>query len=218
MVPSGIYHVLCRGNNRQTIFREDSDQSKILSLLARYKKRYSVDMFHYELMDNHVHLIVQAPKETALARAMHGLDLTYAQHFRSKYGGIGHFWQDRFKSFLIEKELYLLECGRYVELNSVRAGKYRDPSEDLWSSFRYYAHGEPNSILTENPLYQSMGRTNEQRRENYRAYVLEGLKERRGEERYFRQKICGAPEYAKVIFETLSLPQPKIWPGRPAKK
>ena len=218
VVPSGIYHVLCRGNNRQTIFHADSDRERFLSLLSRYKKRYTLDIFHYELMDNHVHLIVQSTRETALSRGMHGLDLTYAQHFRAKYGGIGHFWQDRFKSFLMEKESYLFECGRYVELNSTRAGKFRDPGDDPWSSFRYYANGQADSLITENPLYHEMGRTVEERREVYRTFVLEGLKERRGLERYFRQKICGSHDYVKTILETAGLPIPKIRPGRPSKK
>lgn len=189
-----------------------------MSLLGRYKKRFGLDVFHYSLMDNHVHLIVQSAGEMALSRGMHGLNLTYAQHFRSKYGGIGHFWQDRFKSFLIERESYLLECGRYVELNSVRARKFRDPGEDRWSSFRHYAEGQPDALITESPQYREMGMTAGERRENYRTFVLEGLKERRGLERYFRQKICGSSEYVTSILETAGIPPPKIRPGRPAGK
>ena len=215
LVPSGIYHVLCRGNNRQTIFRDDRDRSKFMSLLGRYRSKYELELFHYSLMINHVHLIIHSPREKALSRGMHGLDLTYAQFFRKKYGGIGHFWQDRFKSFLIEKEAYLLECGRYAELNSVRAGVYQQPDEDEWNSYGFYAYGKPNRLVTANPLYLEMGATAEERQEVYRAFVQEGLKERRGLERYFRQKICGSSEYMKVIMGTLGLPTPKIRRGRP---
>lgn len=91
-------------------------------------------------------------------------------------------------------------------------------SEDPWNSFRYYARGQPDSLITENPFYRAMGMTDEERRMNYRTYVLEGLKERRGLERYFRQKICGSPEYVKTILETLGVHPPKIRPGRPPQK
>lgn len=217
LVPNGIYHVLCRGNNRQEIFKDGPDRQKFLSLLLRYKKRYDVAIFHYCLMSNHVHLIVQAPRETALSRSMHGLDLTYAQHFRRKYGGVGHFWQDRFKSFLIEKESYLLECGRYVELNSVRAGLYRSPEQDPWNSYQHYAFGKPDGLLDEHSLYGGMGANMKMRQESYRDYVLQGLKERRGLERYFRQKVCGSPLYSKTILETLGLKPTHFRRGRLSK-
>ena len=217
LVPSGIYHVLCRGNNRQDIFKDDADRRKFLSLLLRYKNRYHIEIFHYCLMCNHVHIIVRAEREVALSRAMHGLDLTYAQHFRRRYGGIGHFWQDRFKSFLIEKERYLLECGRYVELNSTRARIYENPKQDLWNSYQHYAFGKSDRVLDEHPIFGEMGSTARERRESYRDFVHQGLKDRRGLQRYFRQKVCGSPLYAKTILETLGLKPTHFRVGRPSK-
>lgn len=215
VVPAGTYHVLCRGNNRQTIFQSQDDRQTYLRLLGRYLRRYDLCLYHYALMSNHVHLIQYALREGALSRAMHGVNLTYAQYYRKKYGGIGHFWQDRFKSFLIEKESYLLECGRYVELNGVRAGLWLKPEDDEWTSYRFYALGRPSRILTENPLYRGMGMNTEERRKNYRSFVMAGLKERRGLARYFRQKICGSPEYQKTIMAPLSMKTTNIRSGRP---
>lgn len=217
VIAGGTYHVLSRGNNRQVVFPNDADKVVYQKLLSRYMRRYCLHLYHYSLMINHVHLILFSPKEPALSRAMHGLNLTYAQYFRRKYGGIGHFWQDRFKSFLIQKDSYLLECGRYAELNGVRAGVYKSPEDDEWSSYRFYAFGRPDSLLTENPLFECLGSNEKKRRERYRKFISDGLKERRGLARYFRQKICGAADYQKTILETLGVKPPKVRRGRPKK-
>ena len=76
-------------------------------------------------MNNHVHLIVESEDGNKLSGFMKRLNVYYVNYYRKKYRGIGHFFQDRFKSFLIQRGRYMLECGRYVELNAVKAGAYR---------------------------------------------------------------------------------------------
>ena len=44
---------------------------------------------------------------------------------------------------LVERSGYLLEACRYVDLNPVRAGLVRAPSEWLWSSYRAHAGIDP---------------------------------------------------------------------------
>ncbi len=36
---------------------------------------------------------------------------------------VGHLFQGRFKAILVDSDAYLLEVGRYVVLNPVRAGR-----------------------------------------------------------------------------------------------
>lgn len=43
-------------------------------------------------------------------------------------------WEGRYKSSPIETEAYLLACGRYVELNPVRARMVKRPEPYRWSS------------------------------------------------------------------------------------
>jgi putative transposase len=54
--------------------------------------------------------------------------------FNEKYKKVGHLWQGRYKSMVIQKNKYLLECIEYVELNPVRANISQSPFEYLWSS------------------------------------------------------------------------------------
>jgi len=116
-----VYHVLTRGNNRQGVFEDEEDFRKYLDMLLRYKEKYQFKMYHYVLMTNHVHLVIE-PSESggSLSEIMKGINLAYAQHFKRRYNHTGHFWQDRYKSIIISKDEYLLACGSYVELNPVR--------------------------------------------------------------------------------------------------
>jgi len=123
-------------------------------------------------MTNHVHLVVYAPTALGLQKAMHGLNLSYTLAYKRRYPHIGHFWQDRFKSLLIAQDNYLLQCGAYVELNPVRARMVASPEAYPWSSYRVYAQGARDPLITLNPLYDQLGTTPEQRQAHYRQFVL----------------------------------------------
>ena len=63
-----VYHVICRGNNRQVIFRDDADRKRYLEKLSLYCQEKNVDLLSYCLLSNHVHLLVETP-EGNLSRA-----------------------------------------------------------------------------------------------------------------------------------------------------
>ena len=128
-----IFHILTRGNNRQDIFKYELDYRKYFEILDKYKEKYHFKLYHYVLMKNHVHLVLEPQEEDgSLAEIIKGINLSYAQYYKRRYDHVGHFWQDRYKSILVSKDQYLLACGSYVELNPVRAGVVRDPSEYRW--------------------------------------------------------------------------------------
>lgn len=67
----------------------------------------------------------------------------------------------------------MLECGRYIERNPLRACIVKDPSQYYWSSHNFYAKGRPDDIITQNTLYNDMGKTLQERQRYYREYVME---------------------------------------------
>jgi len=167
-----VYHLLTRGNNRQDVFGEAKDYQTYLEILSRYKERYAFKLYHYVLMTNHVHLILETVERGGtLADIMKGINLSYAQYYKTKYGHIGHFWQDRYKSILVSKDEYLLACGSYVELNPVRAKLSEDPKDYKWSSYPVYAYGKKDRLLDEHPIYQELSTEEKERRKAYREFV-----------------------------------------------
>lgn len=173
-----VYHVLTRGNNRQDVFEDYNDFKRYLDLLLRYKEKYQFKLYHYVLMTNHVHLVIEPSGDGgSLSEIMKGINLAYAQHYKRKYRHTGHFWQDRYKSIIISKDEYLIACGSYVELNPVRAKMAEDPKDYQWSSYRAYAYGKRDVPVDEHPVYLQLSGDEGERRRKYREFVRGMLKE-----------------------------------------
>ena len=93
-------------------------------------------LYHYCVMSNHVHLLVQLDDPRRLSALMAGLLLAYARSLNRRHGFVGHLSQGRFKSPLVQRDGYWLSCGRYLERNPVRAGLAGRAEEWPWSSLR----------------------------------------------------------------------------------
>lgn len=176
ILPSNaICHIVTRGNNQNNVFRSQEDYCYYLNLLRRFKKEHTFELFHYCLMPNHVHLLVQIYKNTQLPILMKKINLGYFHYFKRKYGWVGHFWQNKYKSQLVNKDSYLIQCGKYIELNPVRAGLVKSPQKYRWSSYRYYVLGESSDLISENVFYLQLGKTTEERQRQYQELVISEL-------------------------------------------
>jgi putative transposase len=120
---AACYHVMNRGQNRATLFSDDKDFAYFCGLLARYGQRFDLRLYHYCLLNNHFHLLLQLPQPHQLSRVMAGLLVAYVRYVQRRHHFVGHVFQGRFKSPAVEAETYLLSCGRYiVERNPLAAG------------------------------------------------------------------------------------------------
>jgi REP element-mobilizing transposase RayT len=133
--PGAVWHVTARGNEKREIFRDDADRERWLSLLGKVVVSFGWRLQGYVLMGNHYHLIVETPIP-CLSRRMRHLNGVYTQASNRRHQRVGHLFQGRFKSILVEKDSHLLELLRYVVLNPVRATLVHSPCEWAWSSYR----------------------------------------------------------------------------------
>jgi putative transposase len=118
---SGIYHIMLRGINRQTIFEDEEDKRKFLETLKKYKDVSKYQLYSYCLMDNHVHLLIREMDET-IAEAIKRISSSYVYWYNLKYERVGHLFQERFKSERVESEVYFLTVLRYIHQNPLKAG------------------------------------------------------------------------------------------------
>ena len=137
--PGAFYHILSRGNERQEIFRSDDDRELFLELIGDFSSRFQIDVFAYVLMGNHYHLLLKT-HEGNLSKAMQWLGTTYTRKINLKYGRIGHLFQGRYKSLLVENDRYLLRLSCYIHRNPLRARIVKRLSDYPWSSFRSYGY------------------------------------------------------------------------------
>lgn len=120
-----VYHVICRGIERREIFSDNADYCHFLDRLSKLADDKNFQIYAFALMPNHFHLLLR-PLKMSLAILMRRLLTSYALYFNRRHKRNGHLFQNRYKSFIVEEERYLLELIRYIHLNPLRAGLVDD--------------------------------------------------------------------------------------------
>lgn len=172
--PGAVYHLTSRGNRQETIFQDDDDRHGFLEILGRTVHRYNWICHAYCLMGNHYHLLVETP-DANVSLGMRQLNGMYTQFSNRRHGKVGHVFQGRFKSILVEKDAHLLELCRYIVLNPVRAKTCDHPGQWLWSSYGPTASGKnvPEFLSLDWILLQ-FAREKKKAKELYVAFVEAG--------------------------------------------
>ena len=134
---TGIYHVILRGINKQSIFEEKQDYDFFLKLLRKYQEECRYELFAYCLMQNHIHLLIKEGDEP-LEIVFRKIGAGYVYWYNMKYERTGHLFQDRYRSEPVENERYFLTVIRYIHLNPVKAGICEHPGEYRYSSYPGY--------------------------------------------------------------------------------
>ena len=171
----GSFHIVTRGNRRQTVYADDIDRSWFLTLLAHVVERYRWELLAYCLMTNHYHLTVHTPQAT-LSAGMQHLNGVHAQRFNWRHGFEGHLFERPFFSNLAETDAALQEFTRYTVLNPIRAGLCRAPGEWAWSSYRAAAGHVPAPVLLAlDRLYDLFDQPGRSGRARYIEFVSGGI-------------------------------------------
>lgn len=181
---NAICHIFNRGNAKQIVFHDDEDFEHFLYIVAYYKDKYGFKQYHHCLMPNHFHFEWMIPKAKILSAAMHDIAMTYAGYHHKKYQSVGYLWQGRFKNMIVEKGDYQMLLGGYIERNPLRAGLVKRPEDWKWSSYRFYAFGEPLrlkikigqewkyvDLIDEDPIYYGFGQNPIERQKVYQKFI-----------------------------------------------
>jgi len=154
---TGIYHIILRGINRQTIFEDDEDAVKFLQTLEKYKQENQYEIYAYCLMGNHVHILIKENQEE-LGNSMRRIGASYVYWYNWKYERTGHLFQDRYKSEVVENDRYLLTVLRYIHQNPLKAGIVKDINQYKWSSYSEYLNKSKNQIVDEDFILELFDR------------------------------------------------------------
>ncbi|UTA48058.1 transposase [Simiduia sp. 21SJ11W-1] len=168
--PLGIpQHIVQRGNNRQVCFASEQDLAAYVNWLEEYAGQFGVSVHAWVLMTNHVHLLVTPKKEGGVSSMMQAVGRRYVRYFNREHRRTGTLWEGRFKASLVQSEVYLLACQRYIELNPVRAGMVSDPADYVWSSYQAHALGKSIKVHSPHSEYLKLGEEASKRQSSYRA-------------------------------------------------
>ena len=132
----GLYHALNRGNLRADIFKKEADFDAFEEILGEALEIHEVELFSYQLMSNHYHLVLRPLVDGEMSRFMGWLGGTHTMRYHAHYhtSGMGHVYQQRYKSFPIQDDEHFLVVCRYVERNALRAGLVKRAEDWRWGS------------------------------------------------------------------------------------
>lgn len=132
-----MYHVMLRGNYRQSIFNDDEDRLYFYSLLENTIEKFNFKVHVFCLMTNHVHFVIEI-KYVPLWKIVQSFASSYAGYSNRKYNRSGHLFQGRYKAKLIQDEKYLLTLCYYIHINPVQAKMVNHINTYAWSSHMSY--------------------------------------------------------------------------------
>ena len=190
---TGTFHKMWRGHNRERVFADDVDKRAYLNDLARCLTedlRRLLVWHAYCLMDNHTHENGQLEPDAqgdlteairALGDWMRNAHSRFGQQYNRRHDRQGKVAYDRPKTTEVKDTIADRQRAIfYADVNPVRAGMVKHPSQYRFSSYRFYAFGEADELtrhLTPPDWYVELGQTPEVRQMWYRrlcdAYMRE---------------------------------------------
>lgn len=167
-----VAHILSRGVERRTIFMSDADYHFFLTQMKEVFDSHGVGILNFALMPNHFH-IEPLTGNSPIGVPMQKLLTRFALYFNSKYERVGHLFQNRFKSFEVRDDSYLVQLPVYLTNNPVRARLVERPEQWEWSGHNEIVSGKQR-ILDLSRLGEVTGMSAEEWRESYLELVTRG--------------------------------------------
>lgn len=97
--------------------------------LFQARKRYGLCVLNYVVTSNHIHLLVEDTGRFVIPRSMQLIAGRTAQQYNQRKKRKGAFWEDRYHATAVQTDRHLFSCLVYIDLNMVRAGVVRHPTQ-----------------------------------------------------------------------------------------
>jgi putative transposase len=133
--PGAVYHVMARGNRKSMIVDDDDDRRLFMDTFSEAAADCQVRVYACCLMGTHYHALLDTPRGN-LSAFVRAVNSGYSKAFNRRHDRVGHTFEQRFKSVLVQREKYLRRVARYIALNPVRARLCGEAVDWPWSSHR----------------------------------------------------------------------------------
>jgi putative transposase len=184
-------HCTWRSHGHALVLDSEAACEFFLSLLRKYKDKFGIVIHSYCLMGTHPHVMCLSTRgQEPFSNFWKQVNWGFARWYNRRTKGRGQVVMERLRSPQVQDGRHQLEVMRYGDLNPVRAGLVVSPKHWKWSSYRHYAFGEKNDLVTDAPQYLALGGYGPERRSAYRNLFAKQLTE---ELRYRRHDLVHGP-------------------------
>ncbi len=134
IIPNNSYaHVISRCHNKAMLLAPKEIKVALLLLWAKYKNKYDIKIFDFIIMDNHIHMLVQAKSSEHLGHFMRTVNSQLARHINNFFDRDSQAIRERYKSPMITNVRYIQNVQQYIWLNRYKVNKTR-PDQDPFCS------------------------------------------------------------------------------------
>jgi putative transposase len=147
----------------------------MLDLMLEYARKYDVAVHAYVLLPDHFHLLATPQTEDGLPQMLQAMGRRYVRYFNDAQNRTGTLWDGRYRSTVLQPELFLLPCMVGMDLNPVRAGIVSGASDYVWSSHGHYIGRQVDRLLTPHAQFWGLGNTPFAREAAYAELIHAGV-------------------------------------------
>lgn len=136
-----LYHVTARVNRKEMIFDSQETKELFLEVLERAKCKYAFRLENFCIMGNHYHLMIQPEGATNLSRLMQWIMSVFAMAYNRIHGLVGHLWERRFFSRIVNGLRDFLRTFLYIDDNPVQAHQVLDKRDWRYGGLWHHRAG-----------------------------------------------------------------------------
>ena len=133
--PKHPVHVTLRMRAGVWSLRSQRSFSRLYRCFDTGKERFGTRLCAFSVLGNHIHLLVEAADERALARGMQGICIRIAKALNRMMNRCGRVFGDRYHSRVLKTPTEVRRARRYLATNAYEHGLTQKPFTDGFCSF-----------------------------------------------------------------------------------
>jgi putative transposase len=181
-VPGLLHLIVHPAQMGVDVLSDGADRQVFLDALALAAPQAGVAVHAYGLLSTEVRLLVTPDHAGSLGHMMQAVGRRHVPYFNQRRGRSGSPWLGRFRSTIVEASAHFVDCLQFVEESDGPS----DATDVLRSSAAHHMGQQTSALITEHPMFWSMGNTPFDREDAYRVRRDTGLPSAR------RQQILAA--------------------------
>lgn len=155
-IPGCAWHITHRCHKKEFLLKFSKDRDRWVRWLYEARRRYGLTILNYIVTSNHIHLLVLDSDQKTIPQSIQLIAGRTAQEYNQRKDRKGAFWEDRYHATAVQSDRHLLSCMVYIDLNMVRAGVVKHPSEWKTSGYNEIMHPPYRYTLIDQPRLQNL--------------------------------------------------------------
>jgi len=209
-IPGHIWHITHRCHKKEFLLKFGRDRRRWLQWLFEARKRHGLSVLNYTVTCNHIHLLVRDNGERdVISNSMQLIAGRTGQEYNLRKQRKGAYWEDRYHATAVETDRHLIKCLVYLDMNMVRAGVVKHPSEWPFSGYNeIQAPRERYAILDYEGLQELLNfRSMDDLANAYRRWIEDAVLtgDRRREGTWTESIAVGSESFVNATKEKLGI-------------